>query len=89
MQVTYSAELIRKIIHRNIFWDYRHIIESGEGLPYKDLTFVPKDRLDEFLSFVEKLIFLSCESRLDVITSIQVEFDEIIFLDELEISLEC
>lgn len=58
MQVTYSAELIKKVVQSDVFLDYRRIIESGE-------------------------------SRLDGITSIQVEFDEIIFLDELEISLAC
>lgn len=89
MQVTYSAELIKKVVQSDVFLDYRRIIESGESLPYKDLAFVSKDRLDEFLCFVEKLIFLSRESRLDGITFIQVEFDEIIFLDELEISLVC
>ena len=44
MQVTYSAELIKKVVQSDVFLDYRRIIESGESLPYKDLTFVSNEQ---------------------------------------------
>lgn len=86
MRATYSTQIIKNLVNQHEFAEYRKIIESGYTLPYADLTFVPKHDVNKFLNFVEKLIFLSKEYRLDYIESIDIDFSEIIFLDELGIS---
>ena len=87
MKILYSAKLIKAVTMTHQFDTYSSIVElGGTNLPYKDLVFVKKDKLDLFLNFVEKLVFLSKEFRLDYISHLEIDIDEVCFLEELDIS---
>ena len=79
MKLTYSAKTISKILRSEHFKGYREMVEDDADVAF---TFVSETKIPDFLRFVRNLLLLERESRLDYITEIQIDFEEMVFMDE-------
>lgn len=83
MKITYSSKTIKSIVESDRFKTLVEAIEKRDGsLDKMPMTFIFSD-FECFIDFVNKLNFLSRESRLDYIKEISIDMDEVLYMDEI------
>lgn len=86
MLVSYPVDLIKQILVSDYFQNYRNMAQSDELIRYEDFNFVPAHRLDDFLKFINNLLSLEEEYRLDYIKEIHISIEDVGFMTEITCS---
>lgn len=83
MKVTYSADLIKKLVLTSTFNRFADAVKETGNIDYHDLSHVKSHEVPKFMKFIRRLISLTKEYHLDYIKSVEIEVDEVVFMVEL------